>query len=457
MLERRASLEYERAPAPNAIRSIMKISIEGTTFTIKGNLSVHGSAKKLGARLVAAGGSVKSSITPATQVFILGESWAYTPEGVREKYGIPVLDEDQVTVLLSTGELEVELSTQSQTLDGVLGDVRGLLDGELSAARWQALTELIDTCSGEELPALVEYIDAQLDRREAHPGFDAKPLTAPASWLLAACKGDRSPKYQIARSITLGRNKMNSTVASKLLKEDVFPKLRALDVRVSKPSASLFKAIAKAPVAPRLTTMGLTQFQDKNLKGLIDDHGLDQLTHLQVQYHKGDYDRSALEALLTSSWCERVTTLTVSGFARGFAEILEGTQGSLPNLKHVIVNQAHMSFGPDSASLIQLFRPLESIKLRYWFAIDHEYVEEFCQQTFDHIALLDLGGLEIHHPSLPDAQVPEAHIEQWIAKLVDILPGSPLAKSVRSLALGRWAAPQLIDAIQAAREISSVH
>lgn len=428
----------------------MKICIEGTTFTIKGNLSVHKSAKKLGAKLIAAGGNVKSSITPETQVFILGESWAYTPESVSGQYGIPVLDEGQVSELLKLGELEVELSEPTRTLDGVLGDVRGMLDGALTEDRWRALIELVDTCSAAALPALVEYIDAQLGQRESHPGFEAMSLSAPASWLLAACKGDRSPKYRLPRAIALGRNKMNSTAASKLLKEDVFPGLRAIEVRVKNPSAALFKAIARAPVAPRITTIELTQFHDKNLKGLVDDHDLEQLTHLHVRYHEGDYDRGALEALLTSSWCERVTKLTLSGFARGFAELLEETHGALPSLRHVVLNQSHMAFGQDSAALIQVFRPLESIKPCYWFAIDHGYIEEFCQQSFAHITRLDLGGLELHHPSLPGAPVPDGHAEQWLMKMVDILPDSPLAKSVGALALGQWGTPALVSAVEAA-------
>lgn len=430
----------------------MKVFVKGTMFTTMGDFAHFKSRKVLHDALCAADGLVSKSLSLKTQAFILGGSSSGGEDGIRRDVRrlrrIPVLTEDQAIELLEHGEVEVEGFESSRAFDEVVVEARALFDGVLTSDRWLALMALVDESASAQLPEVIRYIEDQLVAR-TQSTEEYMSWVVPINWLRQVSEGHTSARYSLARTIRFYSGLLSSTEASALLKSDQFKGLSSLNISLESVGLSVLKTLAVSPCAPQLKNLELSELLSKHIKVLDAQAPFDELRSLTLYYSRQRFDAGALQAL-ADTWCAQVTALECVGqdIAHLLNLMLSG-EVLFPSLTHMTLSQSYDGLCVSECELLSRVCTVESVKLHYWTELRHDRIDGLCALTFSHAKHIDLSAIELRHNKFHDRGPTPEELAGWRARLLDLLPTSPLLSCIESVRLGPWKSPELTEAIEA--------
>ncbi len=430
-------------------------------------------------RILAAGGKTTSKVVQSTTLLIHGSGWSMQEE-VAQGQGIPVLNEAQAELLLSQGFVEIELPDEGESsLDELIGELRSALDGPPSSEAWNMIVEQIDRCAPEHLDHLVNYLAPVVHGWRIDPDVRWEPSRSPAPprewvkalpygelrvtphhWIAAMSRGESSPAHTLLRHLHLDEMKLSATKVAKILSLEHLTHLDCLMLGARNTYApSLWKKIATLPSCEALTHFGMGEFRTKHA-GVISNlepwHPFDTLT---IDYYFSKYDDDALLAFLKSDSCIQVQTLRMLESSYRVTRVLNKHPGELlPKLERVTIK--------DNGFIANILRdfhdlhyPVTSVvaECDVYMYTREELVKSFALPYHD-IQELDLSEVRLSE-AFTNAYRREGDkdaldMEQQLAKqfhddLLDLLPGSVLAKSLDRIKLGRWWSEELANALEA--------
>jgi hypothetical protein len=445
----------------------MLIQLKSHTICAAGTFFHFTSKKGVELAVRDAGGTATASLTRSTTLLVMGSGYSDQEQKARLRK-LPVLNEDQLIALLATGEIEIEDAAQPEEAprDALISELRPTI-GEPSSASWDAIIEQVDRCPAEQLPELVDYIEAQIGRWVIAPQARWRPQdedskqryqwtpmapagelrVAPLHWISDMLQGVDSPKYRLIRAIHLTALGVKTPELIKLLGCAQLVNLRYLDLGSrNKYSASAWKALRTGAATRQLEHLAIAELPDKHLKLLDGDHHLHHLNTLHIQ--RIDLDEcDNLPALYATSWASQVTTLMISD-ARSQAHHLKQDPTLLPALKTL-----NLSFDPYGISAVdhalKHMRPCHTLA---WSGRLRPHADQELSEHVRHAATgvttLDLSQIGLWHEG--DEPEQDARLQsRWAADLLAHLPGSALIRSVAQVRLGRWWTQELADAIAA--------
>jgi len=430
----------------------MKLTIDGAVCVITGRLKTMTKARAR-ERIADAGGRLASSVSGLTDfVVVLTTGTNDHMKGM--DLGIPILDEDQLIHLLDGGSMELpDVPDEGESsVNDLLGEVRGVMQGPLTPEMWASLVELLDACREDDLHVLSDYIDTALERWETGPGelprarsvhpTPREVCTVPQHWMGELKNGTESPKYRIPRALDLSESLISSSVIKWLLDHPDTARIERLKFQSMnfKVSRALLERIC---ADERLRELGLGVMGARQNKAFLEvgvrPMGLVSLDlrHCGIEYHGGTLD------FLHAPYLDEVEELSLS-HVRDATKVLEqaeaGALGSVRTLRYTpyydvdVVRRAILKSPWVIAHIEHLI--LEDAPF------DARYSRSSYKQLFDlayagHLERLDLSGLRPR-----DEDTDPAHVTRMLRKF---MPGPKLPHEVGPPALGEWATDARLD------------
>jgi Leucine-rich repeat (LRR) protein len=291
---------------------------------------------QVSARLAARGIAVVPSPQMGAQAIIVGaEPGSQAARG--KALGLPLLGAEHLQRLME-GEawesvLGSLLSPQAPyaSFNEVLTDLREWLHGAPSREAWERLTLALDRCAPETLALAMDYAaplwDRWPDHEEPSPG-DGNPTDRaaelgpglaederllgemPRRWWAALARGEVSPKFGLARALTLAHEALPQAHA--LFRGASFPRLRRLTLSGKSAPKELWSSLASSQNLPALQSLRLEHLSlaENDARALGTSHALPQLRHLSLR--DCAFDAPTLRALLHGPLARRLETLDLS-------------------------------------------------------------------------------------------------------------------------------------------------
>jgi hypothetical protein len=445
----------------------MRFEPRGQRFYTTGAFKQFKNQRALEAALRAAGAETTASVNLSTTAVITGLGWNTKVDEARARK-LVVLTEAQAKLMLEQGFIELEEAAPAPELprDANIGELRSVLAQPPSSSVWDQIVEHVDRCPPEQLDELVDYVDAQLSRweldvtakwtpmsddvRGKHEWIAAQPRgelrCAPFHWITDLLQGARSAKYRLIRAIVLEDLRVKNADVIKLLGSEDLVNLRYLDMGFrNKYSPNIWKTLRAAPATRALEHLRVTSLKDDHAKTFEGPHHLDRLTALTIHYNSALSDPGAVVQLLSSSWMQQLTRLTIQD-NREPLELLTANPALLPALETINIDGgsfiAHItSYLPDPlraahtlAFTCDIYRPNE------------QDMADLVVEAPAGFKRLDLSGLTVYEedPRRMGGDDSRAYIGGLLLRQ---LPGSPLARSFPAIKLGRWWTQGLADAL----------
>ncbi len=450
----------------------MQHTIEGKTFCITGTLH-HYTQSQAEATIREVGGKISKTVCQKTDFLVCGTAASRKLEKARS-LGIPVIEEADLESFLAGEPVDVDeefvVSGHASVRD-LIGDARAALDGEHDSDTWSTLVDLLDSCSLEQLPALVDFIEPQIARwtvaqhakwrpGDAHKScldaprewFEGTPRgelrAAPFRWLVEMNTGNFSPKHRLVHAIHLAGMKMNGTQICTILSNPELTNLRLLDVEDCTLSKTFFKKLRTLPSTTTLENLRLSRIDQKHVSGADGDHHLSALTHLSI--HIGHHtDADATAELLGYPMFEGITRLTAEHlWPDKILNLLEDASPLLPNLRRVDIDSYADSYVRDGmktqvcarAEEVGLHRTIVAYDTTLAMAV-HSSLNTFTRNTEGPVTL-DISGLRL------GARRPKTPVDEG-AILAEAFTDWELPWNTRNVRLGRYWSERTADAIRA--------
>lgn len=212
--------------------------------------------------------------------------WLSNKEIKARQNNIPIINEEQFLALLRGESLETveELAPTPKpketvgTTDALVG-FREIVHDEPTGDTWRRICELLDKCTADDLPLVVDYLEGHLeswpityDVRHSRY-YREEALGLPVVWRREMFQGANSPKLRLVRVANFHGAQMTGQVGLKVLGCDQLNNARLIDLGRNKLSGAFFKALRGAEHMARLTHVSL---RDSTLsagacKGLVGD------------------------------------------------------------------------------------------------------------------------------------------------------------------------------------------
>ena len=361
------------------------------------------------------------------------------------------------------------------SFDLVLSELRGVLAAGPSSATWSALIETLALCPEEREAELVAYIEPQIARWRVDEGARWEPVLTtreqhewrahlprgelrvmPWSWIMELPSLKR-PHHALARALSFEETGLSDLQLIASLDPQALRGLEALDLgSAPRRGEELAFEVSAFARSRRLHTLGLslclTEAQSRAWASLAP---CPTLRSLRLSQTRGHLDGHALQRLWESEALDQVRTLSVTAMgyhdqAREALAALGTSRHSerLPRLERVELRGssflAHVigqlqGWGGRPARCVALecaMRELTRDRLRVALQIELRGVErlDLSAVTFDVEATAKFA-FGARYGALPKA----ARLRlAFIDLLEEILPGSPLARSVTEIRLGPW-------------------
>lgn len=330
----------------------MLIPLKGSTFCVLGRFSSYRSAQAVGDALALGGGGFSRRLLLKTTAMIYGGDESTNMTNRAAARGLPVLNEADLLNLLEHGQVEVDHEPPreaggSDSLDVLLGEVRGVLANAPSREVWAGLVEILNRCSPEQMEPLVDYIQAHIARWTPRAQLYCE---LPKSWFPAMSEGISSPALRLVRWIDMERTAWLTTSLKRFFGCADLTHVHRIDFpRKKEMTRGAFAHIAKDPKFKTVRALSFERIGPGIGAGL--DAG-DALSHVRAvglrgRYHYGR-DREALHELMTASSMSNVRTLMCHGQSDDAALFpkFSSMQGCLPNVTHwvfdLLGDQRHM-------------------------------------------------------------------------------------------------------------------
>lgn len=430
-------------------------------------------------RILSAEGKTTTKVVLSTTLLIKGGGWS-TQEDVANGRGIPVIDEEQGELLLKQGFIEIEVADEgTHSLDELIGELRSALDGPPSSDTWNVIIDQIDRCSPEQLEPLVQYLTPILSAWTISPDarwspsqqplpprewLEALPYgelrVTPHHWIAAMSSGESSPAYGLLRHLHLDEMKLKATTTSKVLGLTHLTNLHTFDLGGRNTYApTIWKKIAEFPSCTKLTHFGMGEFRSKHIKILPELHDWHPFETLTINYYFSKYDDDALVEFLSSPACAGVKTLRMLDSPEDIIDLLNEHDTMLPALECVTIKDNGFI-----ASLLTRFHRFERPVTRALaecdiYMYEREKLVEAFAKAYPHIHTLDISEVRLQGSPVSDRGDADAdedtltnaqrNARRFHTNLLDLFPGSVLAKSLEAIILGRWWSEELTGAIEA--------
>ncbi len=344
----------------------MEHTIEGRKFCITGKLE-HYTRTTAQRAIMQAGGLIAKSVGPQTDFLVVGQRAGSKLTKART-LGIPVIEEADLEAFLAGAVVDVDediVVSGDASVRDLIGEARAALDGKPTSDTWNTIVGLVDSCAPDQLGALIDFLEPQIERWEVTPGAQWRPSKgthlvedAPTGWVNHIPKGElrvapwrwiveminkhESPKYRLLHAIHTNGMRMTSTAAAAILERDQLTNLRRFDVGETKLTKTFWRKLRTLPSTQTLERFAFSQIDDKAIDGVHGDHHLQNLRELAINLSYSTRDRS-LAKLLTSDLVTGLESLDLHG------TIQEGTMRAindptvLPHLEHLTISGGYYS------------------------------------------------------------------------------------------------------------------
>ncbi len=448
----------------------MKIELEGATCVITGRMITMTKAQAA-ARLETVGATLRTSVSAKT-TFVVVTEMGTSAHTLAKAMGVPLLSEQEFAALLVHKSLEVAEPGEAgeKSVDTLLGEVRGVMQGVPSAEMWHALVGLLDECRAEDVHILTEYIDSYIARwtddqmkgllgsnhdASTHEWWhyrsdvEGELRVAPEHWVGQMQQGVDSPKFKIVRALDLTHAKMTSTAIIKILNHPHLAQLHILELPLRLvPSMSLIEALCAHPT---LTHLKIGKVDDRT-EAAFKKYGpkpgrLETLDICKLDAVYSSHVNESVQTSFSSPYFDSITSLYLSDLYYDSTVFQCMLDGSLfPNVNHV-----HFFSGSKLCSSIKktLESPwaaknlerLSARTLHYNARNEPQWIEIFQVDFAGRLDELDLSTFDDR--GLRASDDPEGLMHM----LERELPTAPLLESVDTLVLGQWKTDALCDTL----------
>jgi hypothetical protein len=337
----------------------MKITIEGTRICLSGSFRHH-THTLMARRIEAAGGLVASSLSGNTDLLAHGDGYNAKLADARTR-GVPIIDAAQLEALIAGEAIEVaDLDAAGEVdLGDALGEARAILDGAITSQTWSDVVSLVDACDPERLPALVDFLEPQIDRWQVPRHARWRPDTslasledAPDTWLRTMPYGTLrvapfrwvvemntrrySPKHRLARAVSTAGMKMSAAALKRILSNPHLTNLRTLELRGCSVGPKIWALLRTSPATRQLEHLGVS-LGPRSGEGIDGEHHLDALRSLALRDASGVGAGEYLD-LFTSSWASGVRELVLCRNTHADALTALGDASVLPELERVVLD-----------------------------------------------------------------------------------------------------------------------
>ncbi len=452
----------------------MQVDLKGSIFVITGKLTKM-TRYEAESAIQKVGGKTGKSVTKKTSYLIVGErpSSKYTKA---KNMGIPILTEDDFKALIAGKTVEVEEvgAAGDRSVDELLGEVRGAMQGPPTSKMWHELVGLLDACRAEDVGVLTEYIDSYIARWTAESmakqvgssvhieeedhrrhwyyyyyrrGVQGELRVAPQDWVGQMQQGVDSPKFKIVRALELTDSKMTSTAVTKVINHPALEHLETLELpeRLA-PSKTLIKTLCNHPTISHLkigkvdekTAPGFEEYgKEQGLLTILDLTNLDPAYKLRTE--------AEICAFLKVPYFSTVASLYLAGGRHYDNYILNQmtNHNVLPNVDHIHCGHGYSSpqfFATVLASswATKKLKRLGAKELFFHKERERHWAEMFDTSFGGQLEVLDLSGTVA-------AWNVEKGDQKIAAMFKTYLPEANLLESVDTLILGKWKTDELVE------------
>ena len=423
----------------------MEHTIEGKKFCITGKLE-HYTRTTAQRAIMQAGGLIAKSVGPQTDFLVVGQR-AGSKLNKARTLGIPVIEEADLEAFLAGAVVDVDediVVSGDASVRDLIGEARSALDGKPTSRTWNTIIGLIDACAPDQLGALVDFLEPQVERWQVPPDAQWRPdkgthlvEDAPSGWADRIPKGDLrvapwrwiveminkhdSPKHRLIHVIHTNGMRMTSTAAAAILERDQLTKLRHYDVGDTKLTKTFWRKLRTLPSTCSLERFAFSHIDDKAVVGVHGDHHLQNLRELFIDVSYNTRDR-ALAALVTSDMLTGLKSLGYHGMLRDDMAAALDDPTVLPNLENLTVYgwTPYQINGPMKSSLMHR---LESFTILYHVNLSYQQssqslanqmlpiFDSWTQGVLNGPKILDLSRLEFYLRPNDDKRLPHALTE----------------------------------------------
>ena len=339
--------------------------IEGLRIALTGGIP-HRRRYEVERQIRDAGGKVASKVTKNTDVLMVGHGAAAGVLELADTHDTPRITPDQLLTLIREGRLDLGDTDEVESLSTTVGDIRSALDAAPSPNVWGELVKELNTCEDARLADAVAYVEGNIagwpiDERRArwasmyqwksteggrYIGGDMR--IAPLDWVNAMLDGESSPKFALARALTLHGTKAKAKRAKALFDvEELSANLRVLDLgRTLRLSKTFFKALAKAENLGKVDTLVFFNWAAGSGEYIATQTSMPNLRSLHLRAGNLEYDLSneTADAIFQADWIGQIETIEsafgINEYAVGSASALPAMHrysDNLTSLRHLVL------------------------------------------------------------------------------------------------------------------------
>ena len=313
----------------------MDLMLEGTRFTFD-DKPTQMSTRQWKKLLIEAGGVFSTRIDQA-DVLVASSVYASRVSSALKR-GVTIITADEFMTLLAQGSLTLarEDAPETQSMDALLGEARGLLAQSPSDEGWAQLVALVERCDEVQRGDFVSYLEAHLSRWSSavmdeggrHPtllkhiptGGLERPTwreedalgdvrLAPNDWVLEMARGVDDVRWRLVYALD-NDLQLSAKDFQKILGFEHLVNLRVLRLSQRRMTGAFFKALSTQDNMRTLERLHLGQINMRDCRGVdVPESTLDGLRHVYFDCIYTGIDGPMLQVLSVTAAMARVQEL----------------------------------------------------------------------------------------------------------------------------------------------------